>query len=72
MQDEKLDGDVGVGVQPGFENVGMDLLAVRRVVGVDIALQGRGQRVWRRSGDKFLRWREKWGPLRQGARVRSR
>lgn len=72
MQNEQLDGDVGVGIQPGFKNVGMDLLAARRVVGVDVALQGRGKRVWRRVPEELLCWREKCGLLGQGTRVRCR
>lgn len=32
MQYEEFDGDIGVGSEPSFENMGMYLLAIGRVI----------------------------------------
>lgn len=41
MEDEEFDGDVNIGLEPSFEDAGMDLLAVRGVVGIYVILQRR-------------------------------
>lgn len=41
VQNEELDGDIGVGTYAGFEDVGMDGLALRRGAGINEALKKR-------------------------------
>ena len=39
---EDVDADIKIGLEPSFDNVGMNLLPVRRVGGVDVVFEGRG------------------------------